>query len=470
MTRNMKTSSSILLVTSPIDPESVERVRFSKWGGCRKCLTKPFQVKEIVSDGKHQLHLEGITKRRLKTFYENPGSSDRAFYFYPNDIVTFLDKRGSYPIRRAIAHFEEFVGKEYNEILANLYFCFVDFDPKGNTEEEVELSRKSFLDRVRGFDLPPDVLVDSGYGIHAYWSIKPIHVLREYYEDPHPAIDKFDKIQKALARHFECDSTSATSKPRPLRIPGTWNMKLSKKRLCRLIQGDLVLARCNPKYTLEQIYSFLKREKIIGRKKAARRTRYPRPQYDGWREAMLLVQEHFDLGRLSEQFKRSFKVYFGHLRLNYIFEGARLRKVLGTNGKEIKKARDQFIDLGLIKIESESDFKRRLAASIVFTDLFYEICKIERKKWSIPPDVRQRVIDEVVHSECPAGKRREFLRLRLNKLILDGGIRNPEYLSELLTEWIHNRPVGLPRDTDEINWLIKNNRYLNKEEDSEQDI
>lgn len=466
----MKSKPKSLLVTSIIDPETVKYTNFKKWGGNESLGIRPFQVREVI-DSRVQNHLEGITKGRLKRLFTNPNAINHAVFFYPNDIETYLKSSGRRFKRYPIDHYTDKPQQDYTDKFANLFFCFVDYDPPKDSEDLKVASRKKFLDKAKSFELPPDVIVDSGNGYHAYWAISPIHVLRSYDQDEHPALIKFKQIQRALSEYFEADSTSATGKPRMLRIPGTWNVKVGRSRLCQYEVGDLLTAKSNPKYKLDDLFRHLKGIGLIKPYKRALKRRRPKPNFDGWRDALTLVRGHFKLPRVSEQFKRSFKFYYGHLKLQQdcVLEGEFNRKHLGTNGSQIKIARDQFIAMGLIQIISPPDYLRKKARILGFNDLFFNLCKIQRLGKKVSNEKRQMVINEVLQSDCPAGERRKLLTMKLNTLILQGGIRNKETLSSILCQWIHNRPTGLPRDTGEVNYLIEKNKYLCKDKDENQD-
>jgi hypothetical protein len=454
-----------MLVTSVIDPEKIERVQFQRWGGIKKHLIKPFQVWTSV-DNKVQTFYEGISKRRLKKFIEKPAVFENSFFFFPNEIETYLKAYGQYYIRMPIDHYNAKATGDNELRLANITFCFVDFDPKGATEEEKESSRNSFLEKLYGFGLPPDVVVDSGNGFHAYWAVEAIHVLRWYDEEPHPAIKRFRSIQKALGDYFDGDPVCKTGNPRLMRIPGTWNVKGGVKKRCKEIKGDLIAARISPKYTLAQIHGFLKSEGLIKRNKATKKKRgkRPKPRFDGWNEALNAVKDHFGIKRVSQQFKKTFKFYFGHLSLQqeYVIEGVKNRKHLGTNGKQIKKAREQLIAMGLVRIVTPADYKKKLAAVIEFTELFFRLCGVTPRRSRISEEKRNRVIQEVLNAECPSGRRRELLPLMLRRLVNEAGLRDPDQIEDLLCRWIDNRPSGLPRDYDGIDHLISKNTVLNR--------
>lgn len=112
-------------------------------------------------------------------------------------------------------------------------FCDMDLKDKTYTTKE------EFINVVHEFGLPPTKIVDSGNGVHVYWTILDLDALT------------FLKLQRRLCRYFKTDE--AVSKVCQLmRVPGTINTKNPDDlKICE------VLAENNNQYTCEEIDSLL---------------------------------------------------------------------------------------------------------------------------------------------------------------------------------------------------------------------
>lgn len=87
-------------------------------------------------------------------------------------------------------------------------WVFVDFDLKSGTWP----SKSAFIEAVKHFPLPPTRIVDSGNGIHLYWSITDLDAMT------------YLKLQRRLCRFFKTDD--AVGKLMQLmRLPGYCNTK-----------------------------------------------------------------------------------------------------------------------------------------------------------------------------------------------------------------------------------------------------
>lgn len=131
----------------------------------------------------------------------------------------------------------DLTGRETHNITA-LRACFVDFDPptiKGQKAPFTEQERAAILERLAAAPLPPNLVINSGNGIHAYWSL-----------EPGQPIDQFRDTQKALIRFFDTDK-AVHDLPRVMRLPGTLHLK-SEPRAVTIIESH-----DRPPVTLEQI-------------------------------------------------------------------------------------------------------------------------------------------------------------------------------------------------------------------------
>lgn len=91
-------------------------------------------------------------------------------------------------------------------------FIFVDMDLKDKVYE----SKEQFLDVLSRFPVKPTMTVDSGNGIHAYWSIQGL------------TRDEYVYSQLALIKHFKTDESVFTVL-QLMRLPGYFNTKKHDK-------------------------------------------------------------------------------------------------------------------------------------------------------------------------------------------------------------------------------------------------
>jgi hypothetical protein len=93
-------------------------------------------------------------------------------------------------------------------------FVFVDMDLK----DEVYKSKEHFLNVLSQFPIKPTMVVDSGNGVHAYWSIENL------------SRDEYVFTQLALLKHFNTDSSIFTVL-QLMRLPGYFNTKKYDNRI-----------------------------------------------------------------------------------------------------------------------------------------------------------------------------------------------------------------------------------------------
>lgn len=114
-------------------------------------------------------------------------------------------------------------------------YVFIDMDMKAGKHLAIE----SFIARLNGCMTAPQIIVNSGHGVHAYWKISDLDAM------------SFLKLQRRLCRFFNTDE--AVSKLNQLmRAPNTINTKnKDEPRLCEVVGGD------GGEHTCEQLDNWL---------------------------------------------------------------------------------------------------------------------------------------------------------------------------------------------------------------------
>lgn len=111
-------------------------------------------------------------------------------------------------------------------------FIFVDMDLKDKVYE----SKEHFLGFLSDFPIKPTMVVDSGNGIHAYWSIQSL------------TRDEYVYAQLALIKHFKTDESVFTTL-QLMRVPGYFNTKKPENLVLSKILEEY---SSNGSYTLDQ--------------------------------------------------------------------------------------------------------------------------------------------------------------------------------------------------------------------------
>jgi|GEM_PF-3788706 len=345
--------------------EQKNRVHFKFWGGNQKQNLRPFQIRHLepnMIDTKD--HLDGIPISKIDKLQQlTEGCNRHALFFFPNDVETSLYTKGGKGMQwkeRELAR-ERGPDDQYKNIqrLANLYFCFVDYDPPRELKNQAELSflKQNFISKLEAFEPRPDVIVDSGRGIHAYWAIKPVRLLDLSPKMKNISLSRFETVQRLLQSHFETDSSTVTMSGKLMRVPNTWNIKCSDYKFwCTYISGDLCLARANPKRTLKQFLEAISKGTQNPNKKRGRKKR-PSLTTAGANEALNTLKTLMGVKRLSEPFKRVFKYFYGLAWRGSVLEGEYARdSLMKVNGKLLKEARQLLIDHGWIRMESNASY------------------------------------------------------------------------------------------------------------------
>jgi hypothetical protein len=134
-------------------------------------------------------------------------------------------------------------------------FVFVDMDLKHGDHADKE----SFVKILMDFKLEPTSIVDSGNGIHAYWSVNDLDQM------------SFLRLQRRLCRYFKSDDAVAKLY-QLMRVPGTINWKVEDDlKLAELLHAsgkeytcedlDKALPRISPE---DEAYCQLHHDKTFG--------------------------------------------------------------------------------------------------------------------------------------------------------------------------------------------------------------
>lgn len=110
---------------------------------------------------------------------------------------------------------------------------WIDLDVAGpaHTSGALPPTLEDALSLVNGFPLPPSVLVDSGHGLHAYWLLRELWVLKDEGERraAQELLRRFQATIQARARERGWNLDTTSDLARVLRVPGTANRKLPHK-------------------------------------------------------------------------------------------------------------------------------------------------------------------------------------------------------------------------------------------------
>jgi putative DNA primase/helicase len=119
-------------------------------------------------------------------------------------------------------------------------FAHVDIDPPKDGSPLDKVKVKAALESSR---LPPSVLINSGNGLQALWTL----------DHPERDLDRVEGLNKALARHWGGDNCHNID--RLLRLPGTINWPNQRKRERGCVPVRALLASHHPerRYTLDEL-------------------------------------------------------------------------------------------------------------------------------------------------------------------------------------------------------------------------
>lgn len=154
------------------------------------------------------------------------GESWRLEYFQGKGAKRFfkVDKMEPWAVQRAkkdtldvyfaVASFQVDTNSRRVEDVARLQCLWADLDC-GEGKEHA--TRDHALEALKSLGLPPTVLVNSGYGFHAFWAL-------EAPEEGVEAIERVVRLVRGLAKLIGGD-TNVADAARVMRIPGTSNYK-----------------------------------------------------------------------------------------------------------------------------------------------------------------------------------------------------------------------------------------------------
>ena len=130
-------------------------------------------------------------------------------WFDDHDSVTDLSLKWSdegWDVYYGVLPRTEYGGKA-EDVARYTSTLWADVDAKAHGD-----SKQASLMALIDYDIPPAVVVDSGHGYHAYWTL-----------DQFVTVDRATSIMRGIARHVKGDHVYDA--PRILRLPGTQNWK-----------------------------------------------------------------------------------------------------------------------------------------------------------------------------------------------------------------------------------------------------
>lgn len=122
--------------------------------------------------------------------------------------------------------------RAYLSDIAAINCLFSEFDAKDFPGDDLEGKKSSARDHINRLKLPPNVLIDSGGGFHAYWLLmEPIIIKDEFTRD------RLADLQKRWVEFVHGDTNTADI-ARVLRVPGSYNFKYDPPREVLIIFED----------------------------------------------------------------------------------------------------------------------------------------------------------------------------------------------------------------------------------------
>ena len=147
------------------------------------------------------------------------------------------------------------------------------------------------LRAMNSLPVPPDIIVDTGGGVHAYWTLSA-----------HIPVDTAETIMRGIAKRHKADH--CWDRSRIMRLPGTVNWKYSQEGAepvrARILKADYVTTH-SPSAFVEYIYEMTK-PVVLPRMGATLSERF-HPSLPGWLQN--LIEDGVPKGQRSEQ---AFKV------------------------------------------------------------------------------------------------------------------------------------------------------------------
>lgn len=150
----------------------------------------------------------------LRSWYEIPGGFEELIR-----AARILDNTGHEFYVGVLPRIKEFAGKTED---VTPYTDLIWADVDANDHED---SKRKALDAVLDFPVAPQVIVDSGRGIHAYWKLDHLYL----FDDVQP-------IMRGIAKRIGGDAVH--DRARILRLPGLSNHKDGGNAPVRLLKFD----------------------------------------------------------------------------------------------------------------------------------------------------------------------------------------------------------------------------------------
>lgn len=450
-----------------------EVMRPRTWGAIPELGIPPFQLFFKIGNSTDYV-LNGYSFKTIERRSEKGELHNRETLcaFKPNPIETCVSTGKhdtQFPVR--ISAYSE--RSDFRERLAWIYFCYVDIDLK---QFQTDIERIEAVDRALiEWPIKPSVIVGSGNGLHLYFSVEPIDLIslgQENEVERDHVESRFRKVQEGLCKLFSGDPNPASNITGNMRIPDTFNVKSMNgkavKTRCHYFWGDLTLARRHPDYTLEELEDLLgiqpiaeaKTTEVVARNKEKSKT--PRPKYSGF--TTFIKNLELNLNTKFRRFERSYiKFLYGYRDLSWIieatFKGQMKERGRKYSGSAIKKVREKLIRLGLMKNLQKFPLVERMGWVYELADGFFAWGGITKQTAST--DRRANALETVLSYSYAKGKRLRDLDVQGKTiagidydypLLRSAGFGHQE-VREILREKIRNRPPGLPRGEQEMQYI-----------------
>lgn len=158
-------------------------------------------------------------------YWQHPGQVLRSWYTIPDGFeeliraARILDNTGHEFYVGVLPRLREYAGKA-EDVTPYTNLIWADVDANDHDD-----SKRKALDAVLDFPVAPQVIVDSGRGIHAYWKLDHLYL----FDDVQP-------IMKGIAKRIGGDAVH--DRARILRLPGLSNHKDGGNAPVRLLRFD----------------------------------------------------------------------------------------------------------------------------------------------------------------------------------------------------------------------------------------
>lgn len=144
-----------------------------------------------------------------------------------------IDIAGDYALRMSAEHWDVYFGVRprirksgtKDDIAPHTTTIWADVDAK-KVSDVLAVGKAGALAAINAFQIPPQILVDSGGGFHCYWRLTK----------PEP-LARAQEVMRWIADELVGDRVQ--DGPRVLRVPGTFNRKREPAVMARLLRFDL---------------------------------------------------------------------------------------------------------------------------------------------------------------------------------------------------------------------------------------